>query len=46
MLQRRRRRLNNPNWKPTGVLSGGGWAFHTVLVKHMHKLIVRLGEPE
>ena len=43
MLQRRRRRLNNPNWQPTGVLSGGGWAFHTVLVKHMQKLIVRLG---
>jgi len=42
LLLRMRRRFNDPQWKPTGVLSGGGWAFHAVLVKHMHKLIGRL----
>ncbi|MEH2564089.1 hypothetical protein [Bradyrhizobium sp. AZCC 2289] len=42
MLQRIRRRPNNPSWKPTGMLSGGGWAFHAVLTKQMRKLRARL----
>ena len=42
LLLRMRRRFNDPHWKPTGVLSGGGWAFHSLLVKHMQKLIGRL----
>jgi hypothetical protein len=46
MLLRHRRRLNKPDWKPTGVLSGGGWAFYATLAKHMQKLIVRLGDSE
>src|SRR3954452_9396898 len=41
LMLRMRRRFNDPQWKPTGVLSGGGWAFHAVLVKHMRKLIGR-----
>jgi hypothetical protein len=43
LLERLRRRLNNPNWEPTGILSGGGWAFHIALVKQMRKLRDRLG---
>src|SRR5947208_2179031 len=43
LLLRIRRRLNNPNWQPTGFLSGGGWAFHVVLVKQIQKLRARLG---
>src|SRR3954465_5543958 len=35
ILQRHRRRLNKPEWKPTGILSGGGWAFHIEVAKHM-----------
>jgi hypothetical protein len=42
LLLRIRRRFNDPHWKPTGVLSGGGWVFHSLLVKHMQKLIGRL----
>jgi hypothetical protein len=45
LLQRMRRRMNNPSWTPTGMLSGGGWAFHAMLVKQMRKLGARLGEP-
>jgi hypothetical protein len=43
LLQRIRRQRKNPTWMPTGVLSGGGWAFHVVLVKQMRKLRARLG---
>jgi hypothetical protein len=43
MLLRVRRRTNNPSWEPTGFLSGGGWAFHILLVKQIQKLRVRLG---
>jgi hypothetical protein len=43
LLERMRRRTNRPNWKPIGMLSGGGWAFHTILVKQMRKLSTRLG---
>jgi hypothetical protein len=42
LLQRWRRRFDDSNWRPTGMLSGGGWAFHTVLVKQMRKLAARL----
>jgi hypothetical protein len=41
-LQRLRRQRNNPTWTPTGVLSGGGWFFHIMLVKHMRRLRARL----
>jgi hypothetical protein len=37
-----RRRMNNPSWSPTGVLSGGRWAFYTVTRKVMHRIWVRL----
>jgi hypothetical protein len=43
LLQRLRRRINNPDWQPTGILSGGGWAFHVTLVRQMKKLSARLG---
>jgi hypothetical protein len=42
LLMRVRRQRNNLTWTPTGFLSGGGWAFHTVLVKQMRKLRERL----
>jgi CubicO group peptidase (beta-lactamase class C family) len=45
LLQRIRRRLSKPDWPPTGILSGGGWAFHVVLVRQMQRLSDRLGEP-
>jgi hypothetical protein len=43
LLQRIRRRIKNPNWTPTGVLSGSGLAFHVALKKQMQKLRARLG---
>jgi hypothetical protein len=43
LLQRLRRRRENPNWRPTGILSGGGWAFHVALVRQIKKLRARLG---
>ena len=43
LLQRLRRQRKNPNWEPTGILSGGGWAFHVVFVKQIQKLRARLG---
>lgn len=42
LLSRTRRRINNPAWVPTGMLSGGGWAFHVALTKQMRKLAKRL----
>jgi len=42
LLMRVRRRAKNPSWEPTGILSGGGWAFHIALVKQMRKLRERL----
>jgi hypothetical protein len=44
LLMRVRRQRKSPTWTPTGVLSGGGWAFHVVLVKQMRKLRERLGK--
>lgn len=43
LLMRLRRRRNDPTWTPTGFLSGGGWAFHVILVKQIQKLRARLG---
>lgn len=43
LLQRRRRQRNDPTWRPTGFLSGGGFGFHGDLVKQMRKLRARLG---
>jgi hypothetical protein len=43
LLLRVRRRRDNPSWSPTGVLSGGGWAFHATLIKQMQWLRKRLG---
>lgn len=28
LLESARRALHDPDWKPTGMLSGGGWAFY------------------
>jgi hypothetical protein len=42
LLLRERRQRKTPTWKPTGMLSGGGLAFHTMLVKQMRKLRERL----
>src|ERR1700682_3365957 len=42
LLLRVRRRSNNPNWEPTGMLSGGGLAFHVALAKQIQKLRGRL----
>jgi len=42
LLQRIRRRINNPNWTPTGFLSGGGFAFHVALVNQMRRLRARV----
>lgn len=41
MLVRARRVRNNPNWKPTGMLSGGGYSWHASVRKQMHALFVR-----
>src|ERR1700738_3867414 len=38
LLQRQRRQRNDPTWRPTGFLSGGGFGFHSHLVKQMQKL--------
>ena len=42
LLLRIRRQRSNPTWTPTGMLSGGGWAFHAALVKQMRRLRARL----
>jgi hypothetical protein len=42
LLRRLRRGRNNPTWTPNGMLSGGGLAFHVLLIKQMRKLRVRL----
>jgi hypothetical protein len=44
LLQRLRRRRGNLAWTPTGVLSGGGLVFHTMLIKQMRRLRERLAE--
>jgi hypothetical protein len=43
LLQRVRRRRNDPTWTPTGFLSGGGWTFHISLMNQIRRLRARLG---
>ena len=38
LLHRTRRRLNNPEWCPTGVLWGGGLAFHAAVNRRMKRI--------
>ena len=42
MLARMRRERGDPNWNPTGVLSGGGLLFSTLVNARLHKLYKRL----
>jgi hypothetical protein len=35
--------MGKPDWQPTGVLSGGGLAFHVALKEQIQKLRARLG---
>jgi hypothetical protein len=44
LLQRLRRRINNPSWTPTGILSGGGMAFQVRLTQQMQRLRSRQGD--
>ncbi len=38
LLNRIRRRLKNPEWRPTGVLSGGGYAFYVAVDNRMRRI--------
>ncbi len=38
LLNRIRRRLNNPEWRPTGMLSGGGYAFFVAVNNRMRRI--------
>lgn len=38
LLARMRRELGNPHWRPTGFLSGGGYAFNVRVRKVMKRL--------
>jgi hypothetical protein len=38
LLNRIRCRLKNPEWSPTGVLSGGGYAFHVAVNNRMRRI--------
>ena len=38
LLNRMRRRRNDPNWRPFGMLSGGGMAFELGVIRQMEKL--------
>jgi hypothetical protein len=38
LLARMRRKLGNPHWRPTGFLSGGGYAFNVRVRKVMKRL--------
>ena len=42
VLARMRREKNDPNWNPTGVLSGGGLLFSALVNARLHKLYERL----
>src|SRR5262249_25272025 len=41
-LARVRRKMNDPNWIPTGMLSGGGLPFSNSVEKRLRKLYKRL----
>jgi hypothetical protein len=43
LLAGMRRERSDPNWTPTGVLSGGGLLFSTLVNARLHKLYKRLG---
>jgi hypothetical protein len=45
LLNRMRRRRNDPNWRPFGMLSGGGLAFELDVVRQMKKLWSRQQRP-
>jgi hypothetical protein len=45
LLNRMRRRRNDPNWRPFGMLSGGGMAFELGVVRQMEKLWSRQQSP-
>jgi len=34
-LNELRAKRNEPDWRPTGVLSGGGWSFHLMVEKRL-----------
>ena len=38
LLNRIRRRLKNPEWRPTGMLSGGGYAFYVAVNNRMRRI--------
>jgi hypothetical protein len=38
LLNHIRRRLKNPEWRPTGMLSGGGYAFYVAVNNRMRQL--------
>jgi hypothetical protein len=38
LLNRIRRRLKNPEWRRTGMLSGGGYAFYVVVNNRMRRI--------
>jgi hypothetical protein len=45
LLSRMRRRRNDPNWRPFGMLSGGGMAFELGVTRQMEKLWSRQQRP-
>ena len=45
LLNRMRRRRNDPNWRPFGMLSGGGMAFELAVIRQMEKLWSRQQRP-
>lgn len=45
LLNRMRRRRNDPNWRPFGMLSGGGMAFEMNVTRLMEKLWSRQQRP-
>ena len=45
LLNRMRQRRNDPNWRPFGMLSGGGMAFELGLTRQMEKLWSRQQRP-
>jgi hypothetical protein len=44
LLGRERRRGGNPDWAPTGVLSGGGYLFHARVRRTLHRFLRRFPE--
>ena len=38
LLNRIRRRLKNPEWRPRGMLSGGGYAFYVAVNNRMRRI--------